>query len=313
MPRGAVVKAYVAVTDQQWFEQLRRLEPDDVNFWRPSGRGFAALQPGDPLLFKLHAPKNAIAGGGFFVEARQMPVSQAWMAFEHRNGVRDVDELLTRIDRYRRAHAGSGPADPVIAAILLTRPFFFADDELIPAPEDWHRSIVSGKGYDLTTGVGQRLWQDVLARLALRGARELPPLDASRDAKRIWVEARLGQGTFRSRVTDAYGRRCAVTGERTLPVLEAAHIRPYSQQGPNRVDNGLLLRSDLHRLFDRGLVTIEPERLTFEVSDRIRHEYHNGLVYYQLAGRALQVLPERPDERPHRAFLEHHRTVVFRP
>jgi hypothetical protein len=74
MPRGAVVKAYVAVTDQQWFEQLRRLEPDDVNFWRPSGRGFAALQPGDPLLFKLHAPRNAIAGGGFFVEARQMPV-----------------------------------------------------------------------------------------------------------------------------------------------------------------------------------------------------------------------------------------------
>jgi putative restriction endonuclease len=307
------VKAFVAVTDQQWFEQLRRLEPDDVNFWRPSGRGFAALQPGDPLLFKLHAPRNTIAGGGFFVEARPMPVSQAWMAFETRNGVRDVDELLARIDRYRRDRAEPGGADPLIVAILLTQPFFFADDELIAAPADWHRNIVSGKGYDLTSGVGARLWQEVLERLALRGTRDLPPLEDSRESKRIWVEARLGQGTFRSRVTDAYGRRCAVTGERTLPVLEAAHIKPYSQDGPNRVDNGLLLRSDLHRLYDRGLVTIEPERLTFVVSDRIRHEYSNGRVYYDLAGRPLQVLPARKDEHPNRAYLEHHARVIFRP
>ena len=51
-------------------------------------------------------------------------------------------------------------------------------------------------------------------------------------------------------MTDAYERRCAVTGEKTLPVLEAAHIRPYALLGPHRVNNGLLLRSDLHKLFD---------------------------------------------------------------
>lgn len=127
------------------------------------------------------------------------------------------------------------------------------------------------------------------------------------------MEQRLGQGAFRSRVTDAYGRRCAVTGERTLPVLEAAHIQPYAKRGPNRVDNGLLLRSDLHRLFDRGLVTIEPDRLTFRVSDRIRDEYSNGRVYYELDGKPLIVLPESSDERPKRAFLEHHRSAIFRP
>ncbi len=79
------------------------------------------------------------------------------------------------------------------------------------------------------------------------------------------------------------------------------------------MDNGLLLRSDLHRLFDRGLVTIEPERLTFQVSERIRHEYSNGRVYYELEGNPLIVLPERPEERPNRAFLEHHRSAIFRP
>jgi putative restriction endonuclease len=115
-----------------------------------------------------------------------------------------------------------------------------------------------------------------------RRAADVPPPDADRAARRAWVERRLGRGTFRSRVTDAYGRRCAVTGERTLPVLEAAHIQPYAQHGPNRVDHGLLLRSDLHRLFDRGLVTVEPERLTFQVSDRIRHEDSNGRVCYEV-------------------------------
>jgi len=95
-------------------------------------------------------------------------------------------------------------------------------------------------------------------------------------------------------------------------VLEAAHIKPYAQQGPNRVDNGLLLRSDLHRLFVRGLVSIEPERLTFQVSERIRDEYSNGRVYYELEGKPLIALPERPDERPNRAILEHHRSAIFR-
>ena len=62
------------------------------------------------------------------------------------------------------------------------------------------------------------------------------------------VFPRLGQGSFRVLVTDAYGRQCAATGERTLPVLQAAHIHPYAVGGPHRVDNGLLLRSDLHTL-----------------------------------------------------------------
>ncbi len=63
----------------------------------------------------------------------------------------------------------------------------------------------------------------------------------------------------------------------------------------------------------RGLVTIEPERLTFQVSERIRHEDHNGRVYCELADRSLLVLPERPNEQPNGAFLEHHRSAMFRP
>jgi hypothetical protein len=69
---------------------------------------------------------------------------------------------------------------------------------------------------------------------------------------------RLGQGLFRILVTDAYSRRCAITGERTLPVLEAAHIKPYSLVKRHELPNGLLMRSDLHRLLDEGYLTVDP-------------------------------------------------------
>jgi putative restriction endonuclease len=92
------------------------------------------------------------------------------------------------------------------------------------------------------------------------------------------VQPRLGQGAFRLLVTDAYQRRCAVTGERTLPVLDAAHTRPYAELGPHRLENGILLRKDLHALFDAGRVTVTPS-LELRVSRRIREEFENGRDY----------------------------------
>jgi putative restriction endonuclease len=62
--------------------------------------------------------------------------------------------------------------------------------------------------------------------------------------------------SFRLAVTKAYGSACAVTQEHSLPALEAAHIQPYGKGGEHQVQNGLLLRSDVHRLFDKGYVTL---------------------------------------------------------
>jgi putative restriction endonuclease len=124
------------------------------------------------------------------------------------------------------------------------------------------------------------------------------------------VKKRLGQGGFRIAVTDAYGRRCAVTGERTLPVLQAAHIKPYSQSGPHSIENGLFLRSDLHTLFDRGYVTVTQD-LKLRVSRKIRDDFENGRDYYALDGRDLNV-PVPPDPRPSPGYLEWHNDAVFR-
>jgi putative restriction endonuclease len=121
---------------------------------------------------------------------------------------------------------------------------------------------------------------------------------------------RLGQGAFRVSVTEAYQRRCAMTGENTLLVLEAAHIKPYAEDGPHTVSNGLLLRSDFHKLFDAGLVTVTPD-LTVEVSPQIKAQYFNGKAYYRLHGQKLHVVPPQEDLRPDPELLRWHNEKKF--
>jgi hypothetical protein len=80
------------------------------------------------------------------------------------------------------------------------------------------------------------------------------------------IKARRGQKGFREAVLAAYGKRCAVTGCAVLDVLEAAHITPYLGPETNHVTNGLLLRADLHTLYDCDLVAIHPETLKFVIA-----------------------------------------------
>ena len=121
---------------------------------------------------------------------------------------------------------------------------------------------------------------------------------------------RLGQGAFRVLVTDVYGRRCAVTQERTLPALEAAHIRPYGDGGAHEARNGMLLRRDIHSLFDAGYVTVTPD-LDFEVSRRIKEEFENGRHYYALHGNRISA-PEDASLRPDPDALTWHNEHCFR-
>jgi putative restriction endonuclease len=300
------MKFWVGVTDKNWFEFLRARAPDEVNFWQPSARRRAAvLEAGAPFLFKLHAPRNFIVGGGFFVRYSALPARLAWDAFGVNNGVADYAALKRRVEQYR-SEPVSG--DPEIGCNVLNRPFFWSEENWIPVPATWAPNIVQGRGYSRSEPEGLALWNAVLRRLEPLVADVLE--DAPRFGADYLVHARLGQGAFRVLVTDAYERRCSITGERTLPVLEAAHIRPYSESGPHIVSNGLLLRSDLHTLFDRGYLTVTDE-LHVEVSPRIREEFKNGREYYKHHGQALANLPSDASERPARDFLRWHNERVF--
>jgi len=102
-----------------------------------------------------------------------------------------------------------------------------------------------------------------------------------------------------------------MTGEKTLPVLQAAHIKPYASGGAHALDNGLLLRSDLHTLFDLGYVTVDPDDRRIVVSRRIREEYDNGRHYYALHGTAI-AQPEEHGSTPARDNLLYHVQTIFR-
>ncbi len=84
-------------------------------------------------------------------------------------------------------------------------------------------------------------------------------IDSTSDNKFVLslIRKRQGQPAFRAALLQAYESRCAITEADTIEVLEAAHITPFSEGGPMTTDNGLLLRSDVHTLFDLGLIAVD--------------------------------------------------------
>ncbi|RIL03963.1 MAG: restriction endonuclease [Proteobacteria bacterium] len=313
------MKAWVGVTDWSWYEFLAnqpRLE--EVNFWQPGGsRAFTTIGPGELFLFKLRRPHDVIAGGGFFAHSALLPLGLAWESFGTGNGAASLADMKRLIDRYRSSEGTSDP-NYTIGCVVLVQPFFLPRSRWIPAPPDWKPNIVQGKTYDLTTEPGLSIFEQVRDALTAPSGepswpvllRDLPADPRERYGEPVLVRPRLGQGTFRVLVTDAYDRKCALSSEKVLPVLEAAHIRPYVDEGPHRVDNGILLRSDLHILFDRGYLTVTPGHRV-EVSRRIHEEFDNGREYHALHGQDLR-LPHRQECHPSREFLSWHNDNVYR-
>lgn len=308
------MKIYVGVTDYEWFTTLKKANCDEVNFWKPNGRtNFKVLNEGDLFLFKLHSPYDYIVGGGFFIRFSILPSSLAWDAFGIANGAKDLFELNNRVYKYKKTNRLSDP-DPQIGCIILSMPFYLEKEDWIPVPEDWKSNIVQGKTYSTDEFVGRRLLQQVEDKFHRANAFASDGLMIQETSQRYGpeqiIKPRLGQGAFRISVTEAYHRRCAITGEKTLPVLEAAHIKPYSQEGTHEINNGLLLRKDLHTLFDRGYITVN-EDFRIEVSKRIKEDYGNGKEYYALHGKELLILPDNLKERPSAQFLRWHNENVY--
>lgn len=310
---------YVGITDKDWFTlNASRTNPDEVNFWKPSpSANFKALAIGEPLLFKLHAPLNYIVGGGFFTRFLHLPINLAWEAFGEANGVSSQEEMRNRIANYRGTRLG--PRDnPNVGCILLSEPFFWPREMWIDSPKEFSRHTQQGKGFEADFGVGKEIWDSVAERLKKSApaasdntSATVAAINSGGHGKPQIILPRLGQGSFRMLLTEVYGKRCAITGERTLPVLDAAHIRPYNVFPRHELSNGLLLRSDLHRLFDNGYITVDPASRKVIVSKRIREEFENGRDYYRLEGTALRE-PIESIHRPLVDHLEYHANRVFR-
>lgn len=302
---------YIANTDYEWYEFLRaRPDLSEVNFWQPSGsRSFRIVKPGAPFFFRLKSPHNAIGGYGFLSFHDILPAWLAWDTFGEANGAASCHDMYRRIARYRgRVTSGT---EYTIGCLMIVSPVFFESSQWVDELKDWRPNIVQGKSIDLSYGEGLRLWEACqLHAHATSVIEKIRAEHQQRYGELIQIRPRLGQGSFRIAVMEAYDRACAITTEHSLPVLESSHIKAYAAGGEHEISNGILLRSDIHRLFDRGYVTVTDD-FRFLVSRRLKDEFANGKTYYGLHGKQLH-LPVHLHHHPSSEMLRWHNEHCYR-
>ena len=304
-----MVDLFIANTDNSWFDFLSS-EPNinEVNFWWPGEMAFRAIQPGELLVFRLKSPRNKIGGFGVFSSHSLLPLQIAWDSFGRANGVSSFESLRSAIAEYRNNSVGPMTN---IGCTVLVDPVFFPPDIWFDMPLSWSRSIQRGKIYSTDQAEGLTLWNrlhDAAQMCTAAVSYEMAEVQARYGAPTL-ITPRLGQGAFRVAVTEAYGRQCAVTGGKVLPALDAAHIRPYSEGGYHTKSNGILLRKDIHSVFDAGYATVD-KNYRFLVSKKVKEVFNNGEEYLRLDGNVLRLPSGKPDW-PNPDFLQWHNPNRF--
>jgi hypothetical protein len=179
-----------------------------------------------------------------------------------------------------------------------------AGDDILSQKPALARGI-QGTNFDLSAAEVQRIEELIRGNHHEFNLHELTfdpaiPLD-ERTRTLATVVQRQGQPEFRNRLIVVYDGRCAVTGCDAVEALEAAHIRPYLGPHTNVVTNGLLLRADIHTLFDKGLLAIDADRMTL-----VLHPTLMTTVYRGFAGKTVR-LPAHAPYRPNPESLRQHR------
>jgi putative restriction endonuclease len=304
---AATVDIFVGPTDSSWFDFLAAIPSiDEVNFWKPSSKDFRAIRPGERFAFKLKAPRNAIGGFGVLAESSVLPIATAWEAFGIKNGVPSLEAFVAAIAQFRVGERVT--PSTFIGCRILVEPIFLRPEEWLAPPTDWSPNIVGGKSYSTNDLEGANLW-DRLDGIGVTAVTDLGESEQARFGEPTLVTPRLGQGAFRVVITELYGRQCALTDGRVLPALDAAHIVPYSDGGTHSKTNGILLRKDIHSVFDAGYATLDSD-YRFVVSQKVREVFNNGSEYLRLHGTRLR-LPANPLDYPDKAGLRWHNDQKF--
>jgi putative restriction endonuclease len=303
-----LVKLFVSNTDLHWFDFLAGIDGiEEANFWQPSAKKFHAVSPGEFFVFRLKSPRDCIGGFGVLSNSTILPIQMAWDTFGTSNGVSSLQDFVTKIQRYRvDIHV---TPQTLIGCRILVQPIFLTEKQWRPLPSSWSRNIVGGKSYNTADMEGRLLWEELNSILedgsSVGGISE----PATRYGDPGLIRPRLGQGSFRVSIIEAYNRHCALSHGKVLPALEAAHIRPYSLGGKHKNSNGILLRKDIHSVFDAGYATFDKD-YRFVVSDRVKEIFDNGNEYRSLHGRKL-ILPNDEIDWPDIQAIRWHTENCF--
>jgi putative restriction endonuclease len=300
-----MVSLFIANTDNDWFDFLSsRSDLTEVNFWQPGGKAFHAIQTGELLAFRLKSPRNKIGGFGVLSSSSVLPLQIAWETFGESNGLPNYQALRSAIATYKSDEI-VGPATNIGCRVLV-EPVFFPPHLWMNLPPSWSQNIMGGKRFSTDTVEGLDLWNGLQQAAQRWSANAVVGFaeSAARYGAPTLITPRLGQGAFRIAVTEAYQRQCAVTGGKVLPALDAAHIRPYGDGGQHTKSNGILLRKDIHCVFDAGYATVDTSH-RFVVSKKVKEVFNNGDEYRRLHGQGIR-LPGRKSDWPDPELLRWH-------
>lgn len=310
---------YVGITDTNWMKLIKEQKDNIgryINFWTPGTKNFKAIKQGELFLFKLHAKKSKgekgkIVGGAYFDGFEQMSVSEAWERFGYGNGTTSQFELKSAIDEYRVRNNMDRNAD--IGCIVLRDPFFFEEDKCIESPADWGKSIVSGKKYDISEGIGYELYQHVSAMMN-DNVDDIIILDIEADADKLqilgkeretFIKARVNQSVFRERLLNKYDC-CCLCKVSNPKFLTASHIKPWADSENNEkldVDNGFLLCPNHDVLFDSGYISFD-ENGAIMISDQLGQV---DSIFMNVDKNMKINLSNR-----NRKYLDYHRKNIFK-
>jgi putative restriction endonuclease len=231
-----------------------------------------------------------------------MKITDTWFNFGKGNGVNSIDELFSRCSSYVDKNSTNTYLDNnhEIGCIVLENPVFLEEDNFF-RPEDYGFNfapqIVKLKYFnsDFPMLSKDKPYKDNFVLIS-----EDLTEDSNQKSKK-----RYGQSEFRYKILKAYDFKCCVTNETCVEVLQAAHIQPYVNDNSNHIQNGLCLRSDIHKLFDEGLIAIDDDYKIIVSSLLTNSEYH------KLNGLKLN-LPKVHSMYPSLYALQKHRTSLFR-
>lgn len=287
----------ISPTDKNWFDFLKSAELNSyVNFWTPTPWNIKKLKKGNRLYFMLKSPIRKIGGFGEFVEYKNMMTADAWKEFGYRNGrtsrIEFIDSIQNYIDKNSDKFGGKAinAATYEIGCIVLNNCEFWDEPQFLK-PEnfnvDFATQVVTIKYFDEFDPFTKVIDEDDDFKI----------VSETRNDKLGLIKIRDGQSKFKGKILRAYNNKCCVTGETIPELLEAAHIQEYRNKESNHVQNGLLLRVDIHRLYDNRLIFID-KNYVVHISNLI-----TSTEYRQYNGRVIN-LPSALSDYPSKGALE---------
>ncbi len=300
----------IAPIHQEWFKALQQGEQhEEVNFWTPYPEETNALKKGEPVYFLLEGGEAQIAGHGVFERYEQMTLYAAWDRFGAANGVGSFREFKDRMSQ-------SGVRGE-LGCVILRTPEFWGPQEFVSLNK--YGVTLEASARPVFTFKGQPPWllkRKRVVRTTQKRKRSAPteatPIEltpftlvdgpmADREARRSQQEDIPSE--FEERLRSAYRRSCCITGETCLAALKATHIQPYVNPDSDHVQNGLLLRADLHALFAAGLITITHQH-------RVRTNIRLPESYQQFQYARIK-LPAEKAYWPSQEALAFHQKEIF--